>query len=218
MARPNARASGAKTGTRALGLHRRRDALLYIPESYNPSEPAPIVVSLHGAGGNEKNGIALLRAQAEASGVILLSPASRESTWDAIASRIGVDIAFLDQALQRTFSICNTDPARTAIGGFSDGASYALTVGLANGDLFPYILAFSPGFMSPPSTAGRPHIFISHGMRDQVLPIEQCSRRIVPRLRSAGYQVDYHEFDGPHMVPRELANLAMEQLTRGISG
>jgi predicted esterase len=40
--------------------------------------------------------------------------------------------------------------------GFSDGASYALSLGLANGDLFTHVLGFSPGFMRVPRHVGRP--------------------------------------------------------------
>jgi predicted esterase len=36
--------------------------------------------------------------------------------------------------------------ATLAVSGFSDGASYALSIGPANGDLFTHVMAFSPGF------------------------------------------------------------------------
>jgi nucleoid-associated protein YgaU len=70
-------------------------------------------------------------------------------------------------------------------------------------------MAFSPGFVAPAPTQGRPRLFISHGAADTVLPIEQCSRRIVPRLRQANYDVTYQEFDGPHTVPPEIAQAAV---------
>jgi phospholipase/carboxylesterase len=126
----------------------------------------------------------------------------------------GPDVEFIDRALERTFEMCDLDPARIAIGGFSDGASYALSLGLPNGDVFTHILAFSPGFTAHPSMAGKPRIFVSHGMRDAVLPIDRCSRRIVPQLKAAGYKVDYREFDGPHTVPSEMVAAAAEQLVR----
>jgi phospholipase/carboxylesterase len=99
-----------------------------------------------------------------------------------------------------------------AVGGFSDGASYALSLGLVNGSLFRHVIAFSPGFMDPPTTSGKPAIFVSHGTADRVLPIDKCSRRIVPLLKSAGYKVDYREFEGGHTVPPELAKAAYESL------
>jgi hypothetical protein len=57
---------------------------------------------------------------------------------------------------------------------FSDGASYALTLGLTNGDLLDSVLAFSPGFAAPMVTHGAPRVSISHSDDDRVLPIDRC--------------------------------------------
>jgi len=95
------------------------------------------------------------------------------------------------------------------VAGFSDGASYALSLGLINGDLFSDILAFSPGFMAPTEQADAPRVFISHGLRDGVLPIDACSRSLARKLRQAGYDLDYREFDGGHAVPPEMVTAAV---------
>ena len=50
-----------------------------------------------------------------------------------------------------------------------------------------------------------PHIFLSHGTRDKVLPIDRTSRTIVPELERRGYDVRYREFEGPHTIPADLA-------------
>ena len=92
-----------------------------------------------------------------------------------------------------------------AVGGFSDGASYALSLGITNGDLFTHVMAFSPGFMAPAGQMGSPRIFVSHGTRDGVLPIDRCSRRIVPELEHGGYDVRYREFAGGHTISNEIA-------------
>src|SRR5690349_14549860 len=97
--------------------------------------------------------------------------------------------------LERTFDRCSVDPSHLAVGGFSDGASYALSIGITNGDLCAYIIAFSPGFIAPATQRGAPHIFISHGTRDATLPIDACSRIFVPQIERAGYEVPYREFD-----------------------
>ncbi len=73
-----------------------------------------------------------------------------------------------------------------------------------------HIIAFSPGFLRPAGQEGAPLIFISHGSRDTVLPINNYSRRIVPGLKQAGYAVTYDEFDDGHTVPREVASAAVE--------
>jgi phospholipase/carboxylesterase len=100
------------------------------------------------------------------------------------------------------------DQRRVMVGGFSDGASYALSLGLTNGDLFASVLAFSPGFAAPGRTRGSPRIFISHGTRDPVLPIEATSRKLAPRFERAGYDVRYLEFEGGHTLPPEVARTA----------
>ncbi len=84
----------------------------------------------------------------------------------------GPDIAFIDRALEVTFGRLTIDAHRIAIAGFSDGASYALSVGLMNGDLYRDIFAFSPSFAEPVQYIGKPRIFISHGDKATVLPIE----------------------------------------------
>jgi phospholipase/carboxylesterase len=76
------------------------------------------------------------------------------------------------------------------------------------------VIAFSPGFMAPAGQTGSPRIFISHGTRDGVLPIDRCSRRIVPQLERAGYDVLYREFDGGHMISPDIALEAVGWFTR----
>lgn len=71
------------------------------------------------------------------------------------------------------------------------------------------LIAFSPGFMAPATRRGKPQVFVSHGTRDGVLPIERCSRRIVPQLDHAGYRVRYREFEGGHVVPPEIGHRAV---------
>lgn len=209
-ARPGQPKGEGPVGLQPLGLETQRDGLLYVPAGYQADRPAPLAVMLHGAGGNSDHGLSLLRRFADASGLILLAPASRGRTWDIIVDAYGPDIEFIDQALAQTFERYAVDPARLAVGGFSDGASYALSVGLMNGDLFKYIIAFSPGFMAPREEHGTPRIFISHGTQDEVLPIDRCSRRLVPALQQAGHDVQYHEFDGPHTIPADIAQAAMD--------
>jgi predicted esterase len=116
----------------------------------------------------------------------------------------------IDRALEWTFCRYSVDPACMAVGGFSDGASYALSLGLTNGDLFTHVFAFSPGFMAPAARGGSPRIFITHGTHDQVLPIDVCSRRIVPQLERSSYQVRYREFEGGHRIPPEMVREALE--------
>ena len=192
-----------------------RESYLYVPVGYPTERSAPLVLLLHGAGGHARQGLDLLRNLADATGIILLAPASRERTWDLLVGRrYGPDATMIDRALEQTFTRYAIDPARLAIGGFSDGASYALSLGITNGDLFTHVLAFSPGFVAPSARRGSPRAFVSHGTRDGVLPIERCSRRIVPQLKRADYEVRYREFDGGHTIPPGIALEAVRWFMR----
>ena len=93
--------------------------------------------------------------------------------------------------------------------GFSDGASYSISLGLLNGDLFTHVMAFSPGFVTEGSRRGKPRFFISHGVQDRILPIDLCSRRIVRELRGDHYDVRYTEFEGGHETPPEMVRAAL---------
>jgi len=206
-ARPVAAATGAgPVGLQPLGPTPGDGGYLYVPATYRAEEPVPLVLLLHGAGEDARDGLALLRGQADEAGLILLVPDSRGPTWDVVLGRgrYGPDVATIDRALEQTFSRYAVDPAHLAVGGYSDGASYALSLGIANGDLFTHVLAFSPGFMAPAERRGAPRIFVSHGTQDGWLPIDRCSRRLVPQLQRAGYDVRYREFEGGHVVPPQI--------------
>lgn len=201
-ARPTAPSRLAAPGESTLGLGSNRDGLLYIPAGHDPGRPAPLALMLHGAGRDGQR-MRSTFAIADQFGLVIVAPDSRARTWDAIGGRIGIDAA-----LRSVFDRVRVDPTRLAIGGFSDGASYALALGLANGDLFSHILALSPGYIPSSLRRGKPTVFISHGTEDAVLPINNTSRVIVPRLRVAGYSVVYREFDGPHQLLPEIAREA----------
>jgi phospholipase/carboxylesterase len=200
-------ATTLKTGPLGLG-GADRDGVIQMPSSA-PAGKLPLLVFLHGATQNGRTMLNRIGPAADQAGVVVFAPDSRGRTWDGITGGFGADVAFLQRALDFVFARVDVDPARLAIGGFSDGASYALTLGIANGDLFARVVACSPGFVLPVARNGRPRFFVSHGTSDQILPIDECSRMIVPRLKAAGYDVTYREFDGRHEIPAAIATEAL---------
>ena len=210
LTRPSTPTLVPATGLSSLGLASGRDGLLYVPPTYRADTQAPLVLMLHGAGGSSEGGIRPFLPLAASAGLILLAPDSRGRTWDFLYGPYGADVAFIDQALSHAFHRCAIDASRVVIEGFSDGASYALSLGLTNGDLFSRIVAFSPCILAPAAHAGRPRIFLSHGTDDHVLPVDRCRRRLAERLTGEGYVVAYREFAGPHTVPSEIARAAVE--------
>jgi phospholipase/carboxylesterase len=207
--RPQSVQKESQRGLMHLDFGESRDGLLLVPAAYQVEKPAPLVLSLHGAGGNAHHGLHLLQQVAEERGFLLLAVDSRGSTWDVIRGSYGPDVEFINRALERVLGLYAVDAERVAIGGFSDGASYALSLGISNGELFRHILAFSPGFAAPDTQQGEPRVFISHGTQDRVLDIDRCSRRLVPQLKRARSDLTYREFDGPHTVPPEVIHESM---------
>jgi phospholipase/carboxylesterase len=201
-------------GQNPLGLNTDRDGVIYIPKGYNPGAPMPLVVALHGAGGSGA-GAGFAFNLADEFGYIVLAPDSREWTWDSILQRPGPDTEFIVAAFRSTLERCAVDRRRLAMAGFSDGASHVLSLGIANGDTFGHLLAFSPGLMEPLAARGKPRIFISHGTSDSTMPIDDTSRTFVPRLKTLGYDVTYREFDGRHMLPPDIAHDAFKWFMDG---
>jgi predicted esterase len=202
-ARPGGGAGGCAPGTHSLARGGRK-ALLRVTEGGSGSRA--LILSLQGAGGSAKGALWIFRGAWDEPGVAILAPAAAGNTWDL---RDAGDVAFIDRALARTFARCSIDPERIAVGGFSDGATMALTLGLPNGELFEAILALSPGGILSAERTGEPRIFVAHGKRDDVIPIDRGGGRLVPELRQAGYSVTYRMFGGGHKVPEQISEAAV---------
>ncbi|HZT76937.1 MAG TPA: hypothetical protein VFA27_09780 [Vicinamibacterales bacterium] len=212
VARPSKHAETTLTSG-ALGLESNgRDGVIQMPSTPTHGK-LPLLLFLHGATQDGARMLQRVGPAADEAGVALVCPDSRGRTWDAIRGDFGEDVVYLNRVLEHVFARADVDPGRLVLGGFSDGASYALSLGLANGDLFPRVAAFSPGFVIPSAVVGHARFFVSHGRSDQILPIDQCSRVIVPQLRAKGYDVTFKEFDGRHEVPPDVATEAMRWIT-----
>jgi phospholipase/carboxylesterase len=200
-------------GTSALDLGAGAEALIAVPAG----TPEGLLVFFHGAGGSAADSLRTVGDLATAHGVAVLAPTSVAGTWDLIASRLGPDVAVLDTALERALGALPV--GRIALGGFSDGGSYALSLGVANGDLAEAVLAFSPGFVAAPGRYGRPRMWVAHGTDDRVLPVARCGRRVAAELRTDGYDVRYEEFAGGHVVRPDLVTAALDWwLTGAVPG
>jgi phospholipase/carboxylesterase len=200
-------------GVWPLGLARFRDGVLYVPATLRRDQPVALVLWLHGHSGEGVRSMKLAIPQAERAGFLILAPSSRRVTWDAVRwKRFGPDVALIDAALAHVFDRFHVDPRRIAIAGNSDGASYALSLGLINGDFFARVIAFAPGKLVPGLRRGRPAVFIAHGRRDSQHPIEHTGRVISGEIRAAGYPLTYQEFDAGHALPPEAFQQGLADL------
>jgi predicted esterase len=96
--------------------------------------------------------------------------------------------------------------SRIGLAGFSDGASYALSIGTANPRLFGSVLAFSPGMAELPGRVrSGQRLFVAHGRSDRILSYRVTTDQILPRLRKARLAVAFRPFDGGHVIPDAVA-------------
>ena len=123
---------------------------------------------------------------------------------DGNVRRLGRDVRRIDAALRELFARTAVDAGRSVVVGFSDGASYGLSLALDNPQLFAGAVAMSPGYLVLPDQVDRSQrIFIAHGRGDDILPFAQSDKQIVPRLTRAGMSVKFQPFEGGHFIHRE---------------
>jgi phospholipase/carboxylesterase len=187
----------------------------YLPASAMTKPLIPMFVFLHGSNGNLEPFIDAFTPFCDAAGVMLLAPYAANTNWDGIFGEMKRDVAGIDTALQWAFNRAPVDPARITMSGFSDGATYALGMGLANGDVFSRLAIFAPGFVLPVVPVGLPDIMIAHGNTDARLSFAQTRDVIVPELAARGHVVDFREFDGGHGVPLDIAEEQFMLLAEG---
>ncbi|MFC4933408.1 alpha/beta hydrolase [Massilia sp. GCM10023247] len=197
-------------GRHHLGIAAERDAVLFVPEGIDEGASVPLFVMFHGAGGFPEKVLPFIEEHAKRHKFLVLAPHSMYATWDIVVGGHGPDLERLQRALAEVASRYRIDRSRLAFAGFSDGASYALSVGITNGDIASHIIAFSGGFMSIFQQEGAPQVFIAHGLVDEQLPIETSGRANATRLKSAGYAVQYVEFNGLHVIEPAIVGVAIE--------
>jgi len=178
----------------------------------------PVIVLLHGAGMSGRAFLGGLRGEADRCGCLLLSVQSGGATWDTVglvaragAGRVtpdrlyGADVGRVERALATALKAADADGRAVVLAGFSDGASYALSLGLANPHIFRGVVAIAPGFhLEPAAIDPRQRLFVAHSPHDRILPFERTRDATVVPLKRAGFDVRFRPFDGGHRVDRKV--------------
>jgi len=204
------REDGAQVGV----LHARNDrgsrggVSLYVPETWDGTTPAALVVALHGGSGHGRDFLWSWLREARSRGVLLLSPTALDRTWSIMGGE-DADAPRLRAAVEDVAARYHVDRSRVLLTGMSDGATYALLGGLADGAPFTH-LAPACGVLHPfllarggiQGARGRP-IYLVHGALDWMFPV-QTARMSRDALEMAGARVVYREIaDLSHTYPRD---------------
>ena len=203
---PAADAGDAPAGVGRL-THGEHLAWIVTPSVIEPGHAYPLVVVLHGAGRQDELIVRGLERERERRRAIFVVPRSFAPTWDLIAGGDGLDLAFIDGVLQSIYARFHVDPSRQAIVGYSDGASYALAIGLSNPRLFAAVMAWAAGFLAIDARNlqpddPKPRIFLEYGTHDQLFPFEQVAVPMRDALTRLGYSLEFRVDEGGIHWPR----------------
>jgi phospholipase/carboxylesterase len=117
---------------------------IYVPETYEASQPPPLIVALHGGHGHGRLFLWSWIREARSRGAILLSPTSFGDTWSLMEP--DVDIANLDMMLRQIKEHWEIDATRILLTGMSDGGTFAYLAGLRADAPFTHVAPMSSGF------------------------------------------------------------------------
>jgi phospholipase/carboxylesterase len=190
--------SSLRPGLSDLNFEGGRSATIFLPPNCRDAVGMPLLCMLHGAAGVYPDTLPVLFELAKRESLIVIAPLSLRRTWDVLYGSYGEDVRFIEGLIGLMVRQHGVNSSRLALAGFSDGASYALTVGLKNGDVF---------------SVGKPQVFISHGSADRMLPVTSA-RGIADRLKGDGYHLKFEEFEGGHEVPGAIIEEAVRRVLR----
>ncbi len=180
---------------------------LYVPEDYDPTEPLPLVVALHGGSGHGRSFLWTWLKDARARRVILAAPTARGDTWALMGE--DVDTANLHAIVDHVRERWAVDEARVLLTGMSDGGTFSYVTGLREDSPFTHLAPISASFhplllegSSAARLTGLP-VYLIHGALDWMFPVD-VARMARDTLLAAGAALEYREIDDlSHTYPRE---------------
>jgi poly(3-hydroxybutyrate) depolymerase len=170
---------------------------IFIPEQYDGRTPFPLVVALHGMGGDENSifdnyGTGLFQREAARKGFLMVCPKGRDSAsmYRGAAERDVLDVI---AEVRRDYRI---DAARIYLMGHSMGAYGTWSIAMAHPNLFAALGPIAGGG-SPANMAKIAHIpqYVVHGDADKTVNVSQ-SRAMVEAGKKAGARIVYVEVSG----------------------
>lgn len=181
-------------------------AVLLTPEEIDPDVRYPLITVFHGAGRQDEMLVKACRDEPEKRQALFLIPRSVEPTWDLISGSGEDDLEFLEYAWDLIYRRYPVDAGRQALLGYSDGASYALSMALSNPGFFEAALCWAAGFVvvdrsALEKQAAKSRLYLEYGTHDQLFSFEQVAVPMRDNLRAAGYQVEFSVDEGGRHWP-----------------
>jgi predicted esterase len=181
---------------------------IFIPAAYDGSKPTPLVVALHGMGGDENSMFdgykETLKREADRLGFIVACPKGRDSA-SMYRGSAEQDVLDVMKEVERDYRI---DLKRVYLMGHSMGGYGTWSVAIAHPELFAALGPISGGG----DTNGMVKIknipeYVVHGDDDRTVNVSQ-SRRMVEAGKKAGVPITYVEIPGGSHVSVAEPNFA----------
>jgi phospholipase/carboxylesterase len=202
-----------------------------LPRKFSPSLKYPLLIGLHGNGGNPEQILATMNQALKNEALILAAPQGaypnfpqlrgQHFSWEIqtrdrelwkIADPLAVENIYETvQLLMKKYPI-----SEVYILGFSQGAAFAFLSGfkypglaagiISIGGLFPETdTEFSILKTEEIESGKKIRVFIAQGLKDPSFPAGTAVRN-AEKLKKYGYAVEYLEYDGGHEITPELLN------------
>ncbi|NQV41468.1 MAG: hypothetical protein HQ506_03855 [Candidatus Marinimicrobia bacterium] len=205
------------------------------PENYDASKSYPLLVGMHGMGGNADGFVAqydkldnpqIIYVTPEAPYPLSINVGSQWHTraWAPInvgkKATLAGDVLVGDYIMKAIKAISNEHKISDVyLMGFSQGATYAYTIGLQNPDMIKGVIGFSGYLMDMDGdksiltmqdieNAKKLRIFIAHGIGDAAVEVE-TARELKSMFEEHGYDLTYKEFEGRHNLKADVFNEAV---------
>jgi len=171
---------------------------IFVPSGYDKSKPFPLVIALHGMGGDENSyfsayGQGSFKTEAEKRGYIVACPKGRKpaSMYVGDAEKDVMDVL---TEVRRAYNI---DADRIYLTGHSMGGFGTWSVAMNHPGVFAALGPISGGANVPASMSKIAHIpqIIVHGDKDPTVPVER-SRVMVEMGKKLGAEIKYIEVPG----------------------
>jgi predicted esterase len=171
---------------------------MFVPSGYDKSKPFPLIIALHGMGGDENSyfaayGQGAFKTEAEKHGYIVACPKGRKpaSMYVGDAEKDVMDVL---AEVRRAYNI---DPDRIYLTGHSMGGFGTWSVAMDHPDVFAALAPISGGANNPASMSKIAHIptLVVHGDNDPTVPVER-SRVMVAMGKKLGTEIKYIEVPG----------------------
>ena len=166
-----------------------REYLVHVPESYDPATPAPLVISMHGAGlwPAVQRDMTQWNTVADAHGIIVAYPLGLGlvPAWQMRSSQPGMprDARFIADLIDTLAATHNIDSRRIYADGLSNGAGMAFVLSCALSDRIAAVGMVSSALLLPFESCAndRPVPMIAfHGTHDPVAPYDGGTSWVAP--------------------------------------